>query len=58
MKTRMLAMACVSGRDGSRRAQALGFVSMMTVKREGAGSGVVSYPVGDASWVVPFAAVS
>lgn len=40
MKTRMLAIACDSGRDCSRRAQALGFVSRITVRRDGEGSAV------------------
>lgn len=38
MKTRTLATAWERERDCSRRDQALGFVSMMTVRREGEGS--------------------
>ena len=39
MKTRRLAMAAERGRVGARRAQAWGFVSRITVRREGEGSG-------------------
>jgi hypothetical protein len=38
MKTRMLAIALVRGREFSRRAQAWGFVSITIVRREGARS--------------------
>jgi hypothetical protein len=38
MKTRMLATALESGRESSRRAQACGFVSIITVRRDGARS--------------------
>lgn len=38
MKTRRLAMAAERGRVGARRAQALGFVSRIIVRREGGGS--------------------
>lgn len=38
MKTRMFATALDSGRESSRAAQACGFVSMTTVRRDGARS--------------------
>lgn len=38
MKTRRLASAFESGRVAARRAQALGFVSRIIVRREGGGS--------------------